>query len=87
MSEPMIGGRLKAARVARGLTLAELADRAGMNMYSVAKIENGKKPNPTWDSVLRLCRVLGITPNELVGDGELGGNADLDDVSSDPDQA
>lgn len=50
--------RLKAERSRVGLSQAELADRAGMNRFGVAKLEQGHR-HPTWETVQALAAALG----------------------------
>jgi putative transcriptional regulator len=54
------GGRLRALREQAGLTQRELADRAGCNQFTVAKLEGGFQ-EPAWPLVLALARALGVT--------------------------
>jgi transcriptional regulator with XRE-family HTH domain len=54
------GARLKALREAEGLTLQELADKAGMHLQGVYKLEAGER-SPSWDSVQALARALGVS--------------------------
>lgn len=64
MSQPgTFGIRLRERRLALGLTLAQLADRAGMHLQGVAKVESGARPNPTWETIIALCKALGVTPD------------------------
>jgi transcriptional regulator with XRE-family HTH domain len=51
--------RLKRLREAAGLTQPELAGRAGMNQFGVAKLEQGVR-EPTWATVQALARALGV---------------------------
>jgi transcriptional regulator with XRE-family HTH domain len=53
------GGRLKALREEKGLSQRELAERAGMNQFGVAKLEQGVR-EPTWATVQALARALGV---------------------------
>ena len=50
--------RLKLARVASGLTQAELAERVGVTRQTIGLIEAGGY-NPTLNLCLRLARVTG----------------------------
>jgi transcriptional regulator with XRE-family HTH domain len=62
------GGRLRALREARGLSQAELGERAGLNQFSVAKLEQGVR-EPTWATALALARALGVEVQEFVAEG------------------
>ena len=52
-----LGGRLRALRKARGLTLTEVAERATLSRRTVARTEQGD--NPRLETLLRLLRVYG----------------------------
>jgi transcriptional regulator with XRE-family HTH domain len=54
------GGRLRALRERAGLTQRELADKAGCNPFTVAKLEGGFQ-EPAWPLVLALARALGVS--------------------------
>jgi putative transcriptional regulator len=56
--------RLKLARVASGLTQAELAERVGVTRQTIGLIEAGGY-NPTLNLCLRLARVTGRSLDEL----------------------
>ena len=62
----ILGEKLKAARKAAGLSQKELAEAVGAKHNSVSNWENGLN-NPSADTILELCRVLNIQPNELYG--------------------
>jgi len=53
------GSILKELREAAGLTQDELADRAGLYKFSVAKLEQGVR-EPVWSTVLALAKALGV---------------------------
>ena len=65
MSDPAIltklGGRLKDARIRKGLTQAELAVTAGVSLLTVANIEKGK--SVTMTMFLSVLRALGMLEN------------------------
>jgi DNA-binding XRE family transcriptional regulator len=54
------GGRLKSLREAAGLSQQQLAERAGCNKFTVAKLEAGKQ-EPAWPLVLAICAALDVT--------------------------
>lgn len=56
--------RLTAARTARGLTQAELADRVGVTRQTICLIEQGRY-NPTVRLCIEICRELGVTLNDI----------------------
>lgn len=53
------GDRLKAARVYRGKTIAELADEVQVSKQSISQYENGKA-NPSLETLLKLISALGF---------------------------
>lgn len=65
MSDPAIltklGGRIKDARIRKGLTQAELAVTAGVSLLTVANIEKGK--SVTMTMFLSVLRTLGMLEN------------------------
>jgi transcriptional regulator with XRE-family HTH domain len=52
--------RLKQLREAAGLTQPALAEKAGMNRFGIAKLEQGHR-EPTWATVQALAAALGVT--------------------------
>jgi transcriptional regulator with XRE-family HTH domain len=61
--------RLRALREAAGLTQQQLAERAGLYPFSVAKLEQGVQ-EPTWPTVLDLARALGVNCLAFVAEGD-----------------
>jgi transcriptional regulator with XRE-family HTH domain len=51
---------LKRLRGAAGLSQPELAERAGMNRYGIAKLEQGVR-EPSWSTVQALAKALGVS--------------------------
>ena len=60
MSASTFAGRLKGLREAAGLTQGQLAERAGLNQFGVAKLEQGVR-EPTWATVQALAAALGVS--------------------------
>lgn len=69
--------RLVAARVREGLTLQQLADKAGLGKPRVVKLENGYA-SPSVDDVRRLTRALNCEADYL-----LATRPGLDDAHAD----
>ncbi|MEH3130995.1 MAG: XRE family transcriptional regulator [Mycolicibacterium neoaurum] len=63
-----IGRRLRELRVERGLSLSELARRAGVGKGSLSEIESGKR-NPTIETLYALSAPLDVPLTALVGEG------------------
>jgi DNA-binding XRE family transcriptional regulator len=52
-------GELKAAREAKGLSLADLTDATGMDRSALSKLETGQRPNPTIETLVRYAEAVG----------------------------
>ena len=59
-----MGYRIAKRRTELGLSQEGLAELAGMSRVSVVRIENGDQ-TPRSNTAERLCKVLGITMNDL----------------------
>ena len=61
----MIGNKLLQIRKRMGLTQADVAEAAGLSERTYADIERGTV-NMRIETILRICNVLHITPNEIM---------------------
>jgi transcriptional regulator with XRE-family HTH domain len=72
MSDPIntkaIGRRLRNAREQRGLAQQQLAEKAGCSVETASRIERGVI-SPTFETVGRMARVLGLSLDALVDGG------------------
>jgi DNA-binding XRE family transcriptional regulator len=50
---------IKQAREAAGLTLAEVSRRCGIDQPALSRLENGRNPNPTLDTLWRYAAAVG----------------------------
>ncbi|MGN7187272.1 XRE family transcriptional regulator [Microbacterium testaceum] len=66
-----VGPRLQAVRAARGITLADLAERTGISTSTLSRLENGQR-RATLELLLSLARVFHMPLDELVGAPESG---------------
>jgi len=62
--------RLRALREQSGLSQQALADAAGVNKFTVAKLERGLQ-SPQWCIVVDLAIAMGVLPNEFLSEEEL----------------
>ncbi len=62
-----IGNKLLAVRKRMGLTQAEVAEAAGLSDRTYAEIERGSV-NTRTETILKVCAVLHITPDEIFTD-------------------
>lgn len=60
-----IGNKLLAVRKRLGLTQSEVAEAAGLSDRTYADIERGSV-NMRVETILRICRVLHVTPDEIL---------------------
>jgi DNA-binding XRE family transcriptional regulator len=51
--------QLKAAREEKGLSLADLTERTGMDRSALSKLETGQRPNPTIETLMRYAEAVG----------------------------
>ena len=65
-----IGNKLLAFRKKYGLTQTELAEAAGLSERTYADIERGNV-NMRIETVLKICNVLHITPDEILTEDAL----------------
>lgn len=61
----IIGNKLFLVRRKLGMTQAEVAEKAGISDRTYADIERGTV-NMRVETLLRICNVLRITPNEIL---------------------
>ena len=59
-----IGAQLRAARLAARMSMAEVAEQAGLTKGFVSKLERDLA-NVSVASLIRLCDALGISPGSL----------------------
>lgn len=60
-----IGNKLLLIRKRAGMTQAEVAEAAGLSDRTYAEIERGTV-NMRIETILRICKVLHITPDEIL---------------------
>lgn len=58
---PAFATRLRELRERAGLTKYGLAQRCTLTAQAIANLESGTTPNPSWDTIQELARVLGVT--------------------------
>lgn len=60
-----MGSRLRAARQAKGLTLDDVATRAGLSVSTLSRLESGKR-QASLELLVPITRLLGIRIDDLV---------------------
>ena len=66
---PAVGSTIRERRLGAGLTLVELADRAGLSQPFLSQVENGRA-HPSMESLYRIASALTTTPQALFGGGQ-----------------
>ena len=61
------GGKLRRFREAAKLTQAELGAACNMAYQAIARQERGEN-EPTWPTVIKLAKALGVEPNDFLAD-------------------
>ena len=73
-----IGEKIRMARLAKGMTQAELGEILGVQYSAIAKYESGRVVNIKRSTLKKISDVLGIRPSELIFEGSV----ELDPVGS-----
>ena len=60
------GEILRELRRSRGVSQRELAEKVGVDFSYISKVENDRLPPPAADTIVRICDVLGVRPNDLL---------------------
>lgn len=60
------GDLLKDYRRSAGMSQRELADKANLDFSYISKIENNRIPPPAADTIVQICKILGVQPDELL---------------------
>lgn len=63
-SQPALGQAIRKLRTERGTSQAALAEKAGLTVAALSRIERGHT-NPTWGTVVALAAALGTTVADL----------------------
>lgn len=61
----LVGRNVRRARIEKGLTQEELAERAGTSQFYISSLEAGRR-NPTVVTVLELAQALGVDHLDLL---------------------
>ena len=75
----IIGKNLYAFRKKCGLTQFEVAEKANLSDRTYADIERGHV-NMRVDTLLKICDVLKITPNDILTDVEFNSEINMDEL-------
>lgn len=50
----------------RGMSAAELCERAGLHQSYMSKLKSGRMKEPTWERAVAICDALDMTPSEFL---------------------
>jgi DNA-binding Xre family transcriptional regulator len=64
---PTLAGNVTFMRKALAMSMTELAQKAGISLSMVSRIESGEK-NPSIRTLVKLAAALEVNPNELLGE-------------------
>jgi transcriptional regulator with XRE-family HTH domain len=62
-----LGSALRKARLAKGLTLRDVEKLTGMSESQISQIENGRRRDPAFKTVVTLAKALGLSLDSLGG--------------------
>lgn len=81
MDKAAIGARIKEARVTKGITQEQLAEKTGVNTTYISDIERGAK-FPSLSLFIKIVDELGVSADYILcGEIEAGKNCVYDDIT------
>lgn len=66
MERKTFGQTLKEIRRKKGVTQRELAAAVGVDFSYISKIENDRMPPPAADTIVKICEMLDVPPDNLL---------------------
>jgi len=60
------GQSLRQLRRSKDISQRELAAKVGVDFSYISKIENDRLPPPAADTIIKICEVLSVSPDELL---------------------
>ncbi|MGH8543779.1 MAG: helix-turn-helix domain-containing protein [Gammaproteobacteria bacterium] len=60
------GHNLRELRRSKGVSQRDLAEKVGVDFSYISKLENDRLPPPAGDTIVKICKELGIPPDELL---------------------
>ncbi len=64
--ENYFGSALRGFRREARLSQRDLAEKVGVDFSYISKIENGRLPPPSADTIVQICKILNIPPKDLL---------------------
>ena len=75
----LLGERIKAIRKEKGMTISELAEKAGVAKSYLSSIERNMQSNPSIQFIEKISDALGISVNDIL---HYSDDVDLEDLDS-----
>ena len=66
METKTFGQTLKEMRRSKGITQRQLAAAVGVDFSYISKVENDRMPPPAADTIVKICKKLGVPSDELL---------------------
>ena len=66
-NKTLFAANLRASRAALDMSQGEFAEAVGVSKDAIVKYESGDGYIPGADKIIAICRVIGKSPNELMG--------------------
>ena len=66
MKHKTFGQTLKEIRRSKDITQRQLATAVGVDFSYISKIENDRMPPPAADTIVKICEVLDVPPDDLL---------------------
>lgn len=66
METKTFGQTLKGIRRSKDVTQRQLATAVGVDFSYISKIENDRMPPPAADTIVKMCEVLDVPPDDLL---------------------
>ena len=70
MTDEILGERIKTIRKQRGMTLQNLADKTGLSIAFISKVERGLT-SPAFSAILQICKALEVDLTDVVQPSEI----------------
>jgi len=66
MASNKIGVNIKKIRAEKGYSLEKIARLADLSLNTIVKIENGVNQNPTFETLQKIAKALGVSIEDLI---------------------
>lgn len=66
MLEETMGYKIKMVRVMNSQSKSKIAKLTGLSRSYISEIESGKYDNPSLNTILKLCKALECSPNDII---------------------